>query len=78
MINKIERMRLGRRAAYLRKCIVVQNLLVKYESETSIRKRVFELHIKPVVFCSYVQFNNMLNECNPEKELHEIEAELNQ
>lgn len=71
-------MQLGRRAAYLRKCILVQELLLQYENETSVRKRVFELHIRPVVFCSYQQFNNMLNECNPEKELHEIEAELNQ
>lgn len=76
-MDKLKKMQLGRRAAYLRKCILVQNLLFKYENETSIRKRVFELHIKPIVFCSYVQFNNMLNECNPEKELQEIEAELN-
>jgi len=76
-MDKIKKMQLGRRAAYLRKCILVQDLLAKYENETSVRKRVFELHIKPIVFCSYVQFNNMLNERNPEKELQEIEALLN-
>lgn len=71
-------MKLGRRAAYLRKCIFVQELLAKYENETTVRKRVFEQHIKPVIFCQYAQFNNMLNECNPKKELQDIEAELNQ
>lgn len=77
-MSRLKKMQLGRRAAYLRKCILVQQLLVRYETETSIRKRVFDLHIKPVVLCSYVQFNNMLNECNPGIELREIEAELNQ
>lgn len=70
-------MQLGRRAAYLRKCIVVQELLSIHENNTSVRKRVFEVHIKPKVFCSYTQFNNMLNVVNPRKELDKIELELN-
>lgn len=70
-------MQLGRRRAYLRKCVLVQELLAKHENETSIRKRVFDLHIKPIVLCSYVQFNNMLNERNPASELQEIEDEFN-
>jgi hypothetical protein len=76
-MDKLKRMQLGRRAAYLRKCILAQKLLAEYEDETSVRRRVFGLHIKPVVFCSYVQFNNMLNERNPEKELRDIEVKLN-
>ncbi len=70
-------MQLGRRRAYLKKCVLAQQLIAKYENGTSIRKRVFALHIKPVVLCSYQQFNNMLNEVNPEKELEQIEHEFN-
>lgn len=70
-------MQLGRRRSYLLKCVLVQKLLAQHENETSIRRRVFDLHIKPVVLCSYVQFNNMLNERNPEKELEDIEHEFN-
>lgn len=76
-MSKLKRMKLGRRAAYLRKCILVQKLLAEYENETTVRKRVFEQHIQPIVFCCYSQFNNMLNERNPKKELQEIEAQLN-
>ena len=76
-MDRIEKMKLGRRAAYLRKCIIVQQLLAEYENETTVRKRVFKQHIKPVVFCSYQQFNNMLNERNPKNELEDIENELN-
>lgn len=76
-MDKIERMKLGRRAAYLRKCVLAQELLTMYETKTSVRRRVFDEYIKPVVFCSYQQFNNMLNERNPKIELQEIEAELN-
>lgn len=71
-------MRLGRRAAYLRKCILVQGLIALHENETTVRKRVFTEHIRPVVLCSYQQFNNMLNECNPKNELEEIESKLEQ
>jgi len=76
-MNKFEKMRLGRRAAYLRKCVIAQNLLITYEDNTSVRRRVFDEYIKPVVLCSYQQFNNMLNEYNPQKELQDIEAKLN-
>lgn len=69
-------MRLGRRAAYLRKCILVQELLSKYENETTVRKRIFEQYIQPAVLCSYMQFNNMLNVRNPKNELDGIEAIL--
>lgn len=61
-MDKFEKMRLGRRKAYLEKCIKVVELLAQHENETTVRKRIFEQHIKPIVFCSYVQFNNMLNE----------------
>jgi|GEM_PF-5398286 len=73
MINvKAELMQLGRKKIYLQKCIKVNELLSKYESETSVRKRIFEKHIKPIIFCSYAQFNNMLNEVNPQKQIKEI------
>lgn len=74
---RTEKMKLGRRAAYLRKCIIVQQLCATYENETTIRKRVFETHIRPVILCSYTQFNNMLGERNPAGQLREIETKIN-
>lgn len=71
-MDKFKKMQLGRRKAYLEKCIKVNELLTKYGTETSVRKRVFEKHIKPVIFCSYAQFYNILNEPNPYKQLEEI------
>lgn len=73
---RIKLMGLGRRKVYLQKCIKVNELLLEYENETSVRKRVFENHIKPVIFCSYVQFNNMLNESNPHIQLEQINAKI--
>jgi len=70
------KLKLGRRAAYLRKCIRVNDLLNQYESSTSIRVRVFMEYIKPVVPVSYTTFNNMLNESNPVKQLESIEEEI--
>lgn len=69
-------MKLGRRKAYLRKCILAQDLTLKHENNTTVRSRVFEKYIEPVLLCSYQQYNNMLNVINPQKELDEIEAEL--
>ncbi len=76
MTDKFEKMRLGRRKSYLNKCILVVDLLSQHENTTTIRKRVFEEHIKPVILCSYVQFNNMLNEPNPHRQLEELEAKI--
>ena len=75
-IGHIQKMQLGRRSAYLKKCVIVLDLLEQYETDTSIRKRIFEKHIQPVVGCSYATFNNMLNEPNPRKQLAEIELKL--
>ncbi|MEI7504815.1 MAG: hypothetical protein WCJ61_16190 [Paludibacter sp.] len=69
-------MSLARRAAYLRRCITVVNLLNEHETDTSIRVHVFEKHIKPVANISYVTLNNMLNESNPAKELEKIECKM--
>lgn len=74
--SHIRKMQLGRKAAYLRRCILAMQLCEKYESETTIRKRVFEKNIKPILDCSYTTFNNMLNERNPVTQLSEIYAEL--
>jgi len=68
-MEKSEAMSRGRRLAYLRRCLMAQELLQEYESETSVRKRVFELNIRPVLKCSYATFNNMLNVVNPKKEI---------
>lgn len=75
-MDKLKRMALGRRAAYLRRCIQVAELLTLYETDCSVRKRIFYKHIKPVMRCSYTAFNNMLNVPNPAKELDEIESQL--
>ncbi len=74
--NHIRKMQLGRRAAYLKRCIAVLELLEAYETDTSIRKRVFQKHIKPVIGGSYTTFNNMLNEHNPYKQLEDIEQKM--
>ena len=70
-------MKLGRRANYLKRCILVNELLQRHERLTSVRVRVFDIHIRPVVRCSYATFNNMLNEPNPQKQLEKIEQQLN-
>jgi hypothetical protein len=70
------KLQLGRRAAYLRRCVEVSELIGKYENETTIRKRVFALHIQPIIRKSYVTFNTMLNEPNPQRQLEEIERQL--
>jgi hypothetical protein len=75
-MNRLEKMALGRRAAYLRRCIQVIELVEKHETPLTVRCRVFEAHIKPVMNCSYVTFNNMLNEKNPRKELESIENKI--
>ncbi len=69
-------MKLGRRAAYLRRCIEVINLLHRHENATTVRCRVFQEHIRPVIRCSYTTFNNMLNEPNPHRQLDEINEQL--
>lgn len=69
-------MRLGRRAAYLRRCIEVIELLTRHENATTVRCRVFEQHIRPVIRCSYTTFNNMLNEPNPQRQLDEIMTQI--
>jgi len=70
------KLQLGRRAAYLRRCITVIDLLSEYESTTTVRLRVFNEYIRPVMHVSYATFNNMLNENNPLKQLEQIEEEL--
>ena len=70
------KLRLGRKAAYLRRCIRVNELLNKHETPESVRLRVFTNYIRPEIKVSYAQFNNMLNEPNPARQLAEIEEEL--
>jgi len=70
------KLQLGRKAAYLRRCITVNELVQEFECSTSVRLRVFDQHIKPVIRCSYATFNNMLNEPNPRKQLDQIEETL--
>jgi len=70
------KLQLGRKAAYLKRCIRVNELLMEHETPTSVRLRVFNLHIRPEIKISYAQFNNMLNEPNPARQLEQIEIEL--
>jgi hypothetical protein len=76
MSGKQLKMKLGRRAAYLKRCIRVIELLAQYENNATIRYRIFEKHIQPEMGCSYATFNNMLNEPNPHKQLEEIENQI--
>lgn len=75
-MTRFEKMALGRRAAYLRRCVRVAELVEQYETDCTIRRRVFEKHIQPEMHISYTTFNNMLNEPNPRRELAEIELKL--
>lgn len=77
-MNRLQKMALGRRAAYLRRCVRVAELIAEHENDCTIRRRVFEKYIQPELQCSYTTFNNMLNEPNPLRELAEIEKKLNE
>jgi hypothetical protein len=74
--EQINKLKQGRRIAYLNRCVKAQELVERYETRSSVRKRVFENHIKPVLNCSYQSFNNMLNVPNPKKQLEEIKKGL--
>jgi hypothetical protein len=78
MNDKITKMQQGRRVTYLKRCLKAQELTEQYEDGTSVRLRVFENHIKPVLNCSYQSFNNMLNVSNPKKQLDEIREQKQQ
>lgn len=72
----LRKLQLGRKVAYLKRCIMVIELLEQHETPESIRSRIWKNHIRPEVPVSYAQFNNMLNEPNPAKQLAEIEEEI--
>lgn len=74
-IHKLK-LQMGRKVAYLKRCIRVNELLTKHTTECSVRVRIFNLYIKPEIKVSYAQFNNMMNEHNPAKQLAEIEAQI--
>ena len=76
MNEKLQLMAYGRKISYLKRCIEIVELLNKHETDTSIRCRVFNNHIKPIMKCSYVTFNNMLNEPNPRKQIEDIENKI--
>ena len=63
-MNKIEKMKLGRRKSYLERCIVAINLLREYETGETIRYRIFKKHIAPVIKVSYQSFNNIVLSLN--------------
>ncbi len=75
-MTKQERMKLGRRKAYLERCIEAARLIDIYENETTVRIRIFNKEIRPVLRISYQAFNSMLNEPNPVKQLDEINQKL--
>lgn len=70
------KMDLGRRKAYLKRCLKVLDILAEHETDTTIRKRVYEKHIAKTMNISYTHFNNILNEPNPQKQLDEINREI--
>ncbi len=70
------KLKLGRRASYLRKCIRVHKLLQEYDRPECVRIQIFNKYIRPQEPMSYVTFNNILNESNPVKQLEQIEEEL--
>ncbi len=72
----LRKLQIGRKVAYLKRCIRVNELLQQHETPESVRLRVFTNYIRPEIPVSYAQFNNMLNEPNPAKQLAEIEIEL--
>jgi hypothetical protein len=72
MSDKIIKMKQGRRIAYLKRCIKAQELVEQYEGGASVRLRVFEKCIKPVLNCSYQSFNKMLGVSNPKKQIEQI------
>ena len=74
--RKLELMSFGRRITYLKRCIAMKMLIEEHESATTIRCRVFDIYIQPIMCCSYVTFNNMLNEPNPEKQIVEITKKM--
>lgn len=74
-IHKLK-LQLGRKMAYLERCIQVNELLAEHESDTSVRVRIFQKYIKPRIGVSYAQFNNMMNEHNPARQLEEIKKQL--
>ena len=76
-IENLNKMKLGRRMSYLRRCIKAQELLLRFETSTSVRRRIFDTHIQPELDCSYTTFNNMLNEPNPIRQLEEIKNNFN-
>jgi hypothetical protein len=73
------KLQLGRKKRYLLNCIKVQELLSRYETKCTIRVRIYNEYIKPAINgLSYAQFNNIINERNPAKQLEEIEEQLKQ
>lgn len=74
-IHKLK-LQLGRKVAYLRRCIRANEILMLHETECSVRVRIFNLYIRPEMKCSYAQFNNMMNEHNPQKKIEQIELQL--
>ncbi len=72
-LSKYDRMKLGKRAAYLRRCIRASELIEQYETDCTVRYRIFEKYIKQEVgHVSYTSFNRMLLVLNPQKQLGEI------
>ncbi len=74
-LTREQKMRMGKRAAYLRRCIRASELISMFETDCTVRRRIFEKHIRQEIgFVSYTSFNSMLTVINPEKELLEIET----
>lgn len=71
-MTRLEKMALGRRKAYLQRCIRAQELLEQHEKSNTLRMRTFDEFIWPELRCSYQTFYNMMNEKNPRKQLESL------
>lgn len=77
-MTRLEKMALGRRAAYLRRCIQAQELMEIHEKQNTLRGKTFEMHIQPVLRCSLQSFYNMMNEKNPRLQLESVNKKMNE
>jgi len=76
-LTRIDKMKIGRRISYLKKCMLIQELLSKHETRETTRKEVFEKFIIPILGVSYTSFNNMVNQLTPEKQIKLLTAKKN-
>ncbi len=63
---------LGRKKAYLEKCVDLQQCLNEHYQEGVTKKWFYERHVRVRFRISQVTFHKMLNEVNPNNQLTQI------